>query len=244
MINRATCATQRRSIRAVSRQSRPNSSTYQYVGINRRGARADGALSNVRRVSFSSVCVYCGSSVGGDPEYARAAGSLGRLIAERGMTLVYGGGHVGLMGVVADAALEAGGVVHGVITRTLEEHEVAHRGLTRLTVVETMHERKALMSDVAELFVMLPGGFGTLDEFFEAVTWSQLGIHSKPCGLLNVRGYFDPLTAFVERAIAERFIRPENRSLIVADTDAASLLDRLEATDVEATDKWLDRSDR
>src|SRR3954471_5316420 len=132
---------------------------------------------------MQSLGVYCASSPGIDPWFAEAAASLGAAIADRGLRLVYGGGHVGLMGVVADAVLSGGGEVHGVITRALEAKEVAHRGLTELLVVETMHERKAVMADLADGFIMLPGGFGTLDEFFEVVTWTQLGIHLKPCGI-------------------------------------------------------------
>jgi uncharacterized protein (TIGR00730 family) len=192
----------------------------------------------------TSVCVFCGSSPGADPAFADAASTLGRLVAERGLGLVYGGAHVGTMGVLADAALAAGGEVHGVITRALEGKEIAHQGLTSLTVVETMHERKAAMADRAEGFVMLPGGFGTLDEFFEAVTWTQLGIHQKPAGVLDVLGYFDPLRALLETAVAQRFVAPQHRDLVLVESDPAALLDRLAQWRPTATDKWLDRSQR
>jgi uncharacterized protein (TIGR00730 family) len=148
------------------------------------------------------------------------------------------------MGVVADAALAAGGEVHGVITRALSDKEVAHTGLTQLDVVDTMHERKARMSDCADAFVMLPGGFGTYDELFEAVTWTQLGVHAKPCGVLNVDGFFDPLQSLLDAAVAERFIRPEHRELLIVEPDPATLLDRLDAWTPVTIDKWLDRSER
>jgi hypothetical protein len=192
----------------------------------------------------TTACVYCGSRTGADPAFAEAAAAFGELLARRGIALVYGGGHVGLMGVLADAALRAGGEVHGVITRTLEEHEVAHQGLTSLEVVETMHERKAAMSDRADAFVMLPGGFGTLDEFFEAVTWTQLGIHEKPCGVLNVHGYFDALAALLEHAGDVQLIRPAHRGLVLMDPDPAGLLDRLASWTRPATDARLDGSAR
>jgi uncharacterized protein (TIGR00730 family) len=194
--------------------------------------------------SLSSVCVYCGSSPGVDPGFRSAAASLGRLLARRGLRLVYWGGHVGLMGVVADAALGEGGEVHGVITRALEEKEIAHRGLTTLTVVETMHERKAAMADLADSFLLMPGGFGTLDEFFEAVTWTQLGVHAKPCGALNVNGFFDPLLALFARATEQRFLIPEHRDLVIVEADPALMIDRLRSWVPVTVDKWLDRSER
>jgi uncharacterized protein (TIGR00730 family) len=193
---------------------------------------------------ISSLCVYCGSSPGNDPAFATAATELGSLLARRQIGLVYGGGHVGLMGVLADAVLAAGGSVHGVITRRLADHEVAHQGLTSLDIVETMHQRKAAMADRADAFAMLPGGFGTLDEFFEAVTWTQLGIHTKPCGVLNVARYFDPLCEMLESAADQRFLRPQHRALVIVEPDPTALLDRLEAWTPAPQDKWLDRSDR
>jgi uncharacterized protein (TIGR00730 family) len=165
-------------------------------------------------------------------------------LAERGVAVVTGGGHVGMMGAVADAALASGGQVRGVITRALLDREVGHRGLTELHVVDTMHQRKALMADLADAFVMLPGGFGTLEELFEAVTWSQLGIHDKPCGVLDVAGYFDPLGAWLDRAVDQEFVRPEHRTLLLVDEDPVSLLERMAAWRPPRTEKWLDRSER
>ena len=192
----------------------------------------------------SSIAVYCASSPGADPGFAAAAGSLGRLLAQREIRLVYGGAQVGLMGVLADAALSQGGQVHGVITRALAGKEIAHQGLTTLETVETMHERKAAMADRSDGFIMLPGGFGTWDEFFEVVTWTQLGIHSKPCGVLNVDGFFDPLRALLEQAASQRFIGPEHRDMVIMESDPGALLDRLSSWTPVTVDKWLDRSQR
>lgn len=192
----------------------------------------------------TAVAVFCGSSPGADPAFAEAAASFGRLLAERGVRLVYGGGEVGLMGVLANATLAAGGAVHGVITRALDEKEIAHRGLTSLTVVETMHERKAAMADAADAFVMLPGGFGTLDEFFEAATWTQLGIHVKACGVLDVGGYFDALRSFLDGAVTARLLRAEHRGFLLFDSDPGALLDQLGTWKPGSLDKWLDRSER
>jgi uncharacterized protein (TIGR00730 family) len=195
-------------------------------------------------VDLSSIAVYCASSPGADPGFAAAAGSLGRLLAQREIRLVYGGAQVGLMGVLADAALSQGGQVHGVITRALAGKEIAHQGLTTLETVETMHERKAAMADKSDGFIMLPGGFGTLDEFFEVVTWTQLGIHSKPCGVLNVDGFFDPLRALLELAASQRFIGPEHRDMVIMESDPEALLDRLSSWTPVTVGKWLDRSQR
>ncbi len=195
-------------------------------------------------MKLSSICVFCGSNSGVDPVYMERAAGFGQTAARRGLRLVYGGGHVGLMGALADAALVEGGEVRGVITRALEAREIAHQGLTSLQVVETMHERKARMADMADAFVMLPGGFGTWDEFCEAVTWTQLGVHSKPCGVLEVAGYFDPLRALVEGATREGFIRPEHAGLVVMDSDPAALLDRLALWEPVRLDRWLDRRQR
>jgi uncharacterized protein (TIGR00730 family) len=189
--------------------------------------------------SLSSVAVYCGSSPGADPGFAAASAALGRLLAERGIRLVYGGGHVGLMGGVADACLAGGGEVHGVITRALEAKELAHGGLSSLAVVETMHERKQAMADLAGGFVMLPGGFGTLDEFFEVLTWTQLGIHAKPCGVLDVAGFFAPLRDLLEAATRQRFLRPGHRDLVIMDSEPGRLLDRLDEWQTVVVDKWL-----
>ncbi len=166
------------------------------------------------------------------------------MLGARGIDLVYGGGHVGLMGTLADAALAAGSEVHGVITRALQEREVAHGRLTSLRVVETMHERKAVMADRADAFVMLPGGFGTFDEFFEVVTWTQLGVHAQPCGVLDVNDYFAPLRLQIDNAVAAGFVRAEHRDLLLADDEPARLLDRLAAWQPVTVDKWLDRTQR
>ena len=191
---------------------------------------------------MTSICVFTGSSRGVRPEYLAAATELGRLLAARGIRLVYGGARVGLMGAVADAALRGGGDVIGVIPAALVAKEVAHTGLTDLRIVESMHERKALMADLADAFVALPGGWGTLEEFFEVLTWAQLGLHRKPCGLLNVHGYFDRLLAFLDHTIAEEFVRPQNAALIAVASTPGELLDRLESTQPPPIEKWLDRS--
>ncbi len=193
---------------------------------------------------LSAVAVYCGSNLGNDRTYAEAAAVLGRTMAKRGIRLVYGGGQVGLMGVVADAALESGGEVLGVITEALVAKEVSHRGLARLQVVGTMHERKAAMADAADAFVMLPGGFGTLDEFFEVVTWTQLGIHAKPCGVLDAAGFFEPLRALVDGAVTAGFVHPAHRDMIVADDNPGRLLDQLAAWTLVTVSKWLDPAER
>jgi hypothetical protein len=194
--------------------------------------------------SLSSVAVYCGSNLGASPMFAESAASLGRTLAARGIRLVYGGGRVGLMGAVADAVLESGGKVHGVITRSLEAKEIAHPGLDSLQVVETMHERKAAMADAADAFVMLPGGYGTFDEFFEALTWTQLGIHAKPCGILDVADFFTPLRALLDGAVTAGFVHPAHRDMVLADDDPARLLDRLAAWTPVTVSKWLDRAER
>jgi uncharacterized protein (TIGR00730 family) len=175
------------------------------------------------------VCVFCGSSVGARPDYAAAARTLGAELAARAIGLVYGGSHLGLMGAVADACRSAGGEVIGVIPESLVEAEVAHAGLDDLRIVSTMHERKALMADLSDGFVALPGGFGTLEEFCEVLTWSQLGLHSppKPCGLVDVAGFFGPLIALFDSAVDQGFLRPENRRLVLAAADPPSMLDAL-----------------
>lgn len=188
-----------------------------------------------------SICVFCGSSSGDDPAYAVAAAEMGRRIARGGRRLVYGGGSVGLMGIVADAALGAGGQVVGVIPQTLVEREVGHRGLTEQHVVDTMHERKALMSELSDAFIALPGGIGTLEEFFEVWTWALLGVHAKPCGMLNAAGYFDPLLEFVNAAVRRGFLRSEYASLVLIDDSPGRLLDRLAQHRPPPVAKWLDR---
>jgi len=193
---------------------------------------------------LSAVAVYCGSNRGTDPAYADAAGLLGRTLAERGIRLIYGGGHVGLMGVVSDAVISAGGEAHGVITEALAAKELAHQGLSSLRVVPTMHERKAAMADAADAFVMLPGGYGTFDEFFEVLSWTQLGIHDKPCGVLDVAGFFDPLRALVDGAVAAGFVHPAHRDLVIVDDDPGRLLDRLAGWQRVEVSKWLGRAER
>jgi uncharacterized protein (TIGR00730 family) len=173
------------------------------------------------------VCVFCGASAGNDPRYAAAAADLGRALAARTIEAVTGGGKVGLMGVVADATLGAGGRVIGVIPRFLEEREVAHRGLSELHVVESLHERKALMHELSDGFIVLPGGFGTLDELMESVTWAQLDLHAKPIGILNVAGYFDELLAFVEGARRAGFIPAPHGEILTVCYDATALVDAL-----------------
>jgi uncharacterized protein (TIGR00730 family) len=193
---------------------------------------------------MNSVCVFCGSSPGNDPDYAAAAQELGRTLAERGTTLVYGGGHVGLMGVVADAALGAGGEVIGVMPRSLVDREIGHTNLTKLHVVRSMHERKALMSELSEGFIALPGGNGTLEEFFEVLTWAQLGEHAKPCGLLNVAGYYDPLLAVFDQMVDRAFLKREHREIVLVEEDPSSLLERFEGYEPPTTIKWIGPSER
>jgi uncharacterized protein (TIGR00730 family) len=188
------------------------------------------------------VVVFCGSSPGARPEYAAAAQQLGRLLAARDLELVYGGASVGLMGVLADSVLAAGGTAIGVIPNRLVEAEIAHAGLTKLHVVETMHERKALMAELSDAVIALPGGTGTLDELFELFTWSQLGLHRMPIGLLDVDGYWQPLLAFLEHAVNERFLRAEHFETLLVEGEPQALLDRLAAQRPHAPDKWLDRA--
>lgn len=173
-----------------------------------------------------NLCVFCGSSPGASPIYATAAAEVGRAVARRGIGLVYGGGHVGLMGILADAALAAGGTVHGVISRGLFEREIAHRGLTTLDVTGSMHERKLRMAELADGFLALPGGIGTFEEIFEQWTWAQLGIHAKPCGFLNVSGYFDPLLAMIDRMRAEDFVNEAHVRMALVDDQIERLIDR------------------
>lgn len=188
---------------------------------------------------MKSICVFCGSSFGGRPEYARAARDLARAVAGHGMTIVYGGAAMGLMGVLADTALEAGGRVVGVIPRALKDHEVAHTGLSELHLVGSMHERKARMADLADGFAALPGGAGTLEEIFEVWTWVQIGLHAKPCGLLNVAGYYDGLLDQLQRMEQDGFIRPAYRRALVVESDIETLLERFRSY-APPPDKWGD----
>jgi uncharacterized protein (TIGR00730 family) len=189
---------------------------------------------------MKSVCIYLGSSPGARPEYESVVRQLATTIANRGMTLVYGGGNVGLMGVAANAALEAGGKVIGVIPTDIADKEVGHHGLTELQVVDSMHERKMRMARLADGIIALPGGLGTLEELFEMLTWSQLGFHSMPIGLVNVAGYFDLLLAFLDNMVEERFVKDIHRDLLLTDSDPDSLLDRMIAYQAPVVDKWLD----
>jgi uncharacterized protein (TIGR00730 family) len=189
------------------------------------------------------ICVFCGSNSGNRAVYRDAARAFGGLLAEREIGLVYGGGRVGLMGALADAVLERGGEAIGVIPRALMEKEIGHLGLTELRVVGSMHERKALMSDLSDAFVALPGGYGTLDEFCEVLTWSQLGLHQKPCGLLNVDGYFDHLLALFKHALGEGFLHPVHSSLVLAEANPEQLLSAVLSSPVPRLDKWLDRTE-
>jgi uncharacterized protein (TIGR00730 family) len=187
------------------------------------------------------IVVFCGSSPGRLPEYTAAAAELGRLLAERGVVVVYGGASIGMMGAVADAALAAGGEVIGVIPKRLLESEIAHAGLTELHVVDTMHERKAMMAELSDAVIVLPGGSGTLDELFEMFTWSQLGLHSKPIGILDVAGYWQPLMAFLDHMVAERFIWAEHRDSLLVAQQAAALLDSLDAYRPRVRSKLAER---
>jgi uncharacterized protein (TIGR00730 family) len=187
------------------------------------------------------VLIFCGSSPGGSPAYAQAASELGRFLAARDLEIVYGGASVGLMGALADSALATGGTVIGVIPRRLVEHEIAHAHLTKLHIVETMHERKALMAELSDAVIALPGGAGTLDELFELFTWKQLGLHRKPLGLLDVDGYWKPLLAFLEHAVNERFVRAEHLAMLQVERNPETLIDRLANDTRRAVDKWLDR---
>lgn len=190
---------------------------------------------------MNSICVFCGASPGKDPIYINTAREVGRTLAEKGLRLVYGGGSVGTMGAVADACLEAGGEVIGVITKMLESLEVGHTDLTTMHVVETMHERKATMAELADGFVSLPGGIGTMEELFEVFCWAQLEIHSKPCALLNVEGYYDKLYAFLQHMVDERFLLREHGEMLLLGDDIQQLLTRMRAFEPVQLEKWVDR---
>lgn len=188
---------------------------------------------------MESICIFCGSSTGNRSIYREAAQAMGEAIARRGLSLVYGGGNVGLMGTVADAALAAGGEVIGVIPKFLVDKEIAHSGLTQLHVVDSMHDRKALMTELADAFIALPGGYGTLEEFCEILTWAQLGLHQKPQGLLNVDGYYDPLLQLFDRAVTEKFLKSELRSLVLESPSPEDLINLLANYQPITVDKWL-----
>ena len=188
------------------------------------------------------VCIFCGASSGDDPIYLEAARATGRLLAERGLGVVYGGGGIGLMGAVADSARAAGGEVIGVIPQHLLDWEVGHSDLTDTRVVANMHERKATMAELADAFIALPGGIGTMEEFFEVWTWGQLKLHEKPCGLLNVAGYFDHLLGFLDTMVAHRFLHERHRHMIQVDGDIGSLVDRLQLYAPPVVERWFDKS--
>jgi uncharacterized protein (TIGR00730 family) len=189
---------------------------------------------------LSSICIFCGSNAGAQAAYLEAAEAVGRGLAQRGVRVVYGGGRVGMMGAVADAARAAGGEVVGVIPQAIFDLEIGHTGLDDLRVVGSMHERKALMAELSDAFIALPGGVGTLEELFEVYTWAQLGIHSKPLGLIDVAGYYEPLVAFLDHAVQERFLRAETRTLLAVSESLDDLLARLAASEPVTVHKWID----
>ncbi len=187
------------------------------------------------------ICVFCGSSPGSRPGYSAAAIAIAKYLAASKISIVYGGSNVGLMGVLADTAIAAGGEIIGVIPRSLVAKEVAHGRLTELRVVESMHERKALMADLSDAFVALPGGYGTFEEFCEVLTWTQLGFQQKPCGILNVEGYYDHLLKMFDHAVAEQFVKPAHRRIVISDNVPETLIGRLLECELPVADKWIDR---
>ena len=202
-------------------------------------AAEQSSLTRVER-----ICVFCGASPGARPEYRAATAELARMLTADGIGVVFGGGGVGLMGALADAVLTEGGEITGVIPRSLVDREIAHRDVSDMRVVGSMHERKALMADLADAFVALPGGIGTLEELFEVYTWVQLGLHQKPCALLNVEGYYDDIADFLRHAVAERFLREETRELLMVESDPATLIERLHSFEPRAAaPKWIDRDE-
>lgn len=190
-------------------------------------------------MKINRICVYCGSSPGRNPAFSLAAASLAKTMCERGIGLVYGGAAVGVMGALANAVLDAGGEAIGVIPKSLAIKEVAHENLTELHVVSSMHERKAMMAELADGFIALPGGWGTLEEIFEILTWAQLGFHEKPCGLLNIEGYYDGLIGFLDNAIEQQFVRDVCRPMLMTASEPASLLDRFTSYQAPKVRKWM-----
>jgi len=190
------------------------------------------------------ICIFCGSSLGRRAEYRFAAEAVGRFLAQRGITVVFGGGKVGLMGAVADAALAAGGNVIGVIPEVLFDKEIGHTGLTQMHVVRNLHERKAMMADLSDGFIALPGGYGTLEEFCEVITWSQLSLHQKPCGFLNVEGYWNPMVEMFDQAVREQFLKPPNRGIVLVDDDIEVLLAKMTAWRPSGEAKWIGSAER
>ncbi len=195
-------------------------------------------------LQINRLCVFCGSSTGFRPAYAEGAAQLGRELARSSIQLVYGGGRVGLMGILADAVLGSGASVIGVMPRALVEKEIAHASLTELRVVDSMHERKALMADLADAFILLPGGFGSWEEFCEILTWLQLGLHRKPCGILNVAGYYDALLSLTAHAVTEGFLRPAYANMLIVESDPGILLSRLATTPLPSETKWITSGQR
>ena len=191
---------------------------------------------------MKSICVFAGSNSGSRPEYTAVAAALGQALVRRQINLVYGGARVGLMGTLADAVLAAGGYVTGVMPEALVAKEVAHTGLSDLRVVSSMHERKALMAQLSDGFIALPGGWGTLEEYFEVLTWGQLGLHTKPCGLLNVEGYFDGLLSFLDHSMDERFVRRESRSMVLVGRSPDELINLLGSYVPQSVEKWISAS--
>lgn len=192
---------------------------------------------------MKTITVFCGSNPGVRPEYKQAAQKLAAALVKRNIRLVYGGGNVGLMGIIADEVMKLGGEVVGIIPDSLDKREVGHRGITELHVVSSMHERKAMMAELAEGFIAMPGGIGTFEEFFEILTWAQLGFHAKPCAILNTADYYNGLLALCDNAVTEGFLRPLHRALILADTDADALLDKMENFKPVPLEKWISDSD-
>lgn len=192
---------------------------------------------------MKNITVFCGSSSGFRPEYAEAAKNLAHLLVERNVRLVYGGGNIGLMGIISEEVMRGGGEVIGVIPEALLKKEVGKREITELRVVDSMHERKAMMAELADGFIAMPGGIGTFEEFFEILTWSQLGFHEKPCGLLNVAGYYNGLLALCDNAVAEGFLRPVHRALLLDDADAVSLMEKMNNFRPPTVEKWIDKDD-
>lgn len=192
---------------------------------------------------MKSITVFCGSSSGFRAEYAEAAKELGRNLVEKNIRLVYGGGNVGLMGIIADEVMKNGGEVIGIIPESLDKKEVAHRGITELRVVNSMHERKALMAEFADGFIAMPGGIGTFEEFFEILTWAQLGFHHKPCGLLNVANYYDGLLSLCENAVNEGFLRKQHSELILVDSNSTNLLEKMQNYKPQTIEKWIDKEE-
>src|SRR5579859_1416025 len=205
---------------------------------------ADTNRNNQPQRQIHRLCVFCGSSTGLRPAYSEAAAQLGQALAKSRVALVFGGGRVGLMGILADSVLAAGGQAIGVMPRALVEKEIAHSSLTKLHVVESMHQRKALMADLADAFLLLPGGFGSWEEFCEIVTWLQLGIHRKPCAILNVAGSYDGLLSLAEHALAEGFLRPAHHDMVIVEENPQAVLSRLTSVAIPSEVKWVGKTER